>query len=81
MKSLTAEVQELREEVQAMRKHLSAHVQLARDDEWGITDLEPELPTNEMGRRPRVTDVELSRRLDELLIRLEGIWPQFLSAR
>jgi hypothetical protein len=34
-----------------------------------------------MGRRLRVADVELSRRLDELLIRLEGIWPQFLSAR
>jgi hypothetical protein len=87
---LTAEVQELREgqrqlqeEVQALRKRLSAHMQweLARDDEWGITDLEPELPTKKMGRRPLITDVELSRRLDELLIRLEGIWPQFLSLR
>jgi hypothetical protein len=83
IKNLTAEIQELREEQQAFRKRLLALEQreLAKDDEWGITDPKPELPIKKMGRRLRITDVELSRRLDELLIRLEGLWPQFLSAR
>jgi hypothetical protein len=101
IKSLTAEIHELREELQALRKHFTAEVHdlqeevqvlkkrvsaseqrgLGKDDEGDLIDFEPEPRTKKMGRKPRVSDDELNDRLDELLIRLEGIWAQFLSAR
>ena len=80
---LTARVKGLEEELIALRSRFAKMEarERARGDDFEIMDEAPEAPTvKAMGRRPLVSDQELRKRLERLLPRLGGVWPQFESA-
>jgi len=78
---LTARIEELEEEVAFLRARVAKLEANERRREDEFDEGEPiALSPKGKGRPQRLSDGVLQHRLYELLIRLNGIWPQFQSA-
>jgi hypothetical protein len=80
----TRRLQNLEEEVVALRSRVAKLEKRAHMHGDDYDDLTPELPDtsppSRMGRRPLLTDDQLIRRLEDLVILFEGLWPYFEEA-